>query len=560
MEEKNEITREELDSFYEETIKGVSRGDVVKGKIVAVTDKEVMVDIGYKAEGIVPLAEFEEPPQVGDEIDVYVKKLSHAGEGPLLSKKEADRIKAWESLRESFKKGTPVKGKVVRRIKGGFRVDVGGIEAFLPMSQADVKPIKHPEELVNKIYEFKILDLNERSGNVILSRKQLLEEEEAKEKEAFWKRIKVGKVVEGKVKSLTTYGAFVDLGVVDGLLHINDMSWRKIKHPSDVVEKGQRVWVKVLDFDREKERVSLGMKQLTPDPWEKAEEKYPPGTKVKGKVTGVVNYGAFVEVEEGLEGLIHISEFSWSRRIKHPSDVLKEGDQVECVVINIDKDNRRLSLSLKQLKPDPWQTVEEQFPVGKVVEAVVTRIYPDRALVELAEGVEGVLRTEDLSWDRRVRHPGDLFNSGDKIEVKVLEVDTKRRKVRVGFKQTKPDPWDEFLKTYTEGDNVRGTVSSITDFGVFLEIMDGVEGLIHISQLDEKRVSNPRDIVKEGDTISAKIIKIDPAARRVSLSVKEFKKAQEAEEAGKFMDNQSPGKGFLKLGEILGKMINREEK
>ncbi len=560
MEEKNEITQEELNSFYEETIKGVSRGDVVKGKVVAVTDKEAMVDIGYKAEGTVPLAEFEEPPQVGDELDVYVRSLSHAGEGPLLSKKEAERIRAWENLRESLERGTPVKGKVVRRIKGGFRVDVGGVEAFLPMSQADGKPVKRPEELVNKVYEFKVLDFNERSSNVILSRRQLLEEEEAREKEAFWERMKAGKVFEGKVKSLTTYGAFVDLGVVDGLLHINDISWRKIKHPSDVVDKGQRVWVKVLNFDREKEKVSLGMKQLTPDPWEKAEEKYPLGTKVKGKVTGVVDYGAFVEVEEGLEGLIHISEFSWSRRIKHPSEVLKEGDEVECVVTNVDRDGRRLSLSLKQVEPDPWQTVEELFPVGKMVEAVVTRVYPDRALVELAEGVEGVLRSEDLSWDKRVRHPGDLFQRRDKIEAKILWVDPERRKVRVGFKQTKPDPWDEFLKTYAEGDNVRGNVSSVTDFGVFLEIMSGVEGLIHVSQLDEKKVKDPREIVKEGDTISAKIVKIDPAARRISLSVREFKRAQEVEETGRFMDTQSQGEGFLKLGEILGKMINKENK
>jgi len=560
MEEKNEITQEELNSFYEETIKGVSRGDVVKGKVVAVTDKEAIVDIGYKAEGTVPLTEFEEPPQVGDELDVYVRSLSHAGEGPLLSKKEAERIRAWENLRESLEKGTPVKGKVVRRIKGGFRVDVGGVEAFLPMSQADGKPVKRPEELVNKVYEFKVLDFNERSSNVILSRRQLLEEEEAREKEAFWERMKAGKVFEGKVKSLTTYGAFVDLGVVDGLLHINDISWRKIKHPSDVVDKGQRVWVKVLDFDREKEKVSLGMKQLTPDPWEKAEEKYPLGTKVKGKVTGVVDYGAFVEVEEGLEGLIHISEFSWSRRIKHPSEVLEEGDEVECVVTNVDRDGRRLSLSLKQVEPDPWQTVEELFPVGKMVEAVVTRVYPDRALVELAEGVEGVLRSEDLSWDKRVRHPGDLFQRRDKVEVKILGVDPERRKVRVGFKQTKPDPWDEFLKTYAEGDNVRGNVSSVTDFGVFLEVMSGVEGLIHVSQLDEKKVKDPREIVKEGDTISAKIVKIDPAARRISLSVREFKRAQEVEETGKFIDTQSQGEGFLKLGEILGKMINKENK
>ncbi len=560
MEEKDEITEEELNSYYEETIKGISRGDVVRGKVVAITDKEAMVDIGYKAEGMVPLTEFTEPPQVGDELEVYVRSLSHGGEGPLLSKREAERIRAWENLREAHERGTPIKGKITRRIKGGFRVDVGGVEAFLPMSQADVKPVRRPDELINRDYEFKVLDLNERSSNVILSRRQLLEEERAREKKAFWDRMKTGKVFEGKVKSITTYGAFVDLGVVDGLLHINDMSWKKIKHPLDVLDKGQRVWVKVLDFDRESEKVSLGMKQLTPDPWEKAEEKYPVGTKVRGKVTGIVDYGAFVEVEEGLEGLVHVSEFSWSRRIRHPSEVLKEGDEVECVVTNVDREGRRLSLSLKQVEPDPWETVEERFPVGKVVEAAVTRVYPDRALVELAEGVEGVLRAEDLSWDKRVRHPGDLFQRGDRIRVKVLSVDPGRRKVRVGLKQTRPDPWEEFLRAYAEGDNVRGRVSSVTDFGVFLEIMDGVEGLIHVSQLDEKKVKDPREVVKEGETLSARIIRIDPDARRISLSVKEFKKAQEVEETDKFIGNQDQGEGFLKLGEILGKMINREKK
>ncbi len=557
-EKETEMTQEELKSIYEETIKGVSPGDVVTGKVVAVTDQEAMVDIGYKAEGVVPLAEFQEPPQVGDEVVVYVKTLSHKGEGPLLSKREADRIRAWENLKESFNKGTPVVGRVSKRVKGGFRVDVGGVEAFLPMSQADVRPVRNPEELVGKEFQFKVVDLNERSNNVILSRKQLLEEELAREKEAFWERMKVGKVFEGKVKSITTYGAFIDLGVVDGLLHINDISWRKIKHPSDELSKGQRVWVKVLDFDRERERISLGMKQLTPDPWEGVDEKYPVGTRVKGKVTGIVDYGAFVEIEEGLEGLVHISEFSWSRRIKHPSEVLKEGDEVECVVTAVDKENRRLSLSLKQVAPDPWETVEERYPVGKVVEGVITRVYPDRALLELEEGVEGVLRAEDLSWNRKVRHPGDLFQRGDKVEVKVLGVDVERRKVKVGYKQTKPDPWDEFLRAYAEGDEVRGRVSSITDFGVFLEIMDGVEGLIHVSQLDEKKVKDPREVVKEGDTITAKIVKIDPAARRISLSVREYKRSKEVEETSKYMDNQSHGEGFLKLGEILGKMINRE--
>ncbi len=560
MEGKTEITQEELNSFYEETIKGVFPGDVVKGKVVAVTDKEAMVDIGYKAEGVVDLTEFELSPQIGDELYVYVKTLSHKGEGPLLSKKEADRLKAWKNLRNAFEDGNSVKGKVTRRVKGGFRVDLSGIEAFLPMSQADVRPLKRPDELLDKELEFTVVDFNERSGNVILSRRRLLEEEREREKAAFWDRMKVGKVFEGKVKNITTYGAFVDLGVVDGLLHINDISWKKIKHPSDVLSKGQSVWVKVLGFDKDNEKVSLGMKQLVPDPWEDADEKYPSGGKVSGRVTGIVDYGAFVELEEGLEGLVHISEFLWSRRVKDPKEVLQEGDTVECVVTAVDMDNRRISLSLKRVEPDPWEAVQERFPVGEIAEGLVTRIYPDRAFVELEEGVEGILRSEDLTWTKKSCHPRDLFQKGDKIKVKVLEVDTAKRRVRLGLKQIQPDPWDELLSTYKEGDAVKGRVSSITDFGVFLEIINGIEGLIHISQLNEKKVGNPRDVVKEGETVTAKIVKIDPAARRVSLSVKEYLRDKEAAETDKFMETHSTnGEGFLKLGEILGKMINKGE-
>jgi len=552
------ISREELKDFYEKSLKELSPGEIVKGKVVSVTDKEAMIDIGYKAEGTVPLSEFDVPPKVGEELEVYIRSLSR-GEGPLLSMREAQRIRAWENLVESFHKGEPIKGKIIKRVKGGYKVETAGIEAFLPLSQTDKKPVRHPDEWLDKELSFKVMDLKEDTGNVILSRKRLLEEEEEKEKRAFWNRMKVGKVFEGKVKSLTSYGAFVDLGVVDGLLHINDISWRKIKHPSEVLSKGQRIWVKVLSFDKSKERVSLGMKQLSPDPWDSVYKKYPVGKRIKGRVTGIMDYGAFVELEEGIEGLIHVSEFSWSRRLRHPSEFVKVGDEVECVVISVDKRARRLSLSLRRITPDPWDTVEEKYPVGKAVKGVITRIYPDRALVELEEGVEGVVRCEDLSWNKKNPHPDSFFTRGEKVELKVLDIDKERKKIKLGLKQLKPDPWKEFERLYHVGDDVRGKVTSITDFGVFLEIMEGIEGLIHISQLDERRVKNPHDVVKEGDTLTAKIMKIDPGNRRISLSIKEYKRAKEKEETSRFMNAQMRGESILKLGEILGKMINKKE-
>lgn len=559
MEEFKEMN--EMDSLYEETIKPLHPGDIVKGTVVSVSDKEVMVDVGYKAEGVIPISEFKEPPQVGDEIEVFVRSL--AGEsGIQLSKKEADKRRQWRDILKAKEEGTYVKGVITKRVKGGYRVKIGEYEAFLPMSQADVKPIDDPDSLVGVESYFKVLDakLEGKNPNIVVSRKEYLREELEREKEEFWSRMVEGKVIEGQVKKVMDYGAFINVGPVDGLLHINDISWKRIKHPSEVLREGQRVWVKVLSFDREKEKISLGMKQLTPDPWENIEEKYPVGSRVKGKVSGITDYGAFVELEEGVEGLIHISEFSWTKRIKHPSEVLKEGDEVECVVIDIKPDERRLSLSLKRVEENPWENVEEKYPVGAVVSAKVKKILANRVIVELEEGVEAFINADDLTWSKRLKKPSDILQVGDELKVKILEVDGKRRRIRAGLKQIMPDPWQEFVSKYKEGDVVKGEVTSVTPFGAFVKLTDEVEGLVHVSQLDDKKVKAPEDVVKVGDTLTAVITKIDNENRKVSLSVKEYKLMKEKEEVEKMMSSSSSsGDSVFKLGDILKKAIEKSE-
>ncbi len=556
MEEFKEVN--EMDSLYEETIKPLHPGDIVKGKVVSVSDKEVMVDVGYKAEGVISISEFKEPPKVGDEIEVFVKSL--AGEsGIQLSKKEADRRKQWQDILKAKENGSYVKGVIVKKIKGGYRVSLGEYEAFLPMSQADVKPVEDPNSLIGLESFFKVLDakLEGKTPNIILSRREYLKEELEREKEEFWSRMVEGKVIEGQVKKIMDYGAFINVGPVDGLLHINDISWKRISHPSEVLREGQRVWVKVLSFDREKEKISLGMKQLTPDPWEDIERKYPVGSRVKGKVSGITDYGAFIELEEGVEGLIHISEFSWTKRIRHPSEVLKEGDEVECVVIDIRPKERRLSLSLKRIEENPWDKVEEKYPVGAVVEGKVKKILANRVVIELEQGIEAFINADDLTWSKRLKKPSDIVQFGDVLKIKILEIDGKRRRIRAGLKQIMPDPWQEFVSKYKEGDIVRGEVTSITPFGAFVRITDDIEGLVHVSQLDEKKVKSPEDVVKVGDTVTAVITKIDSENRKVSLSIKEYKLMKEKEEVEKII--ASSGDSVFKLGDILKKAIEKSK-
>ncbi len=553
-------SKEDMASLYEHTMRELSPGEIVTGVVVSIGEGGVMVDVGGKVEGVVPLSEFGEDgsaelPAVGDELEVYVKGLSMGGEeGIYLSHREAKRRKVWGTLKESYQNGVPIKGMIKERIKGGFKVDIG-IPAFLPLSQASDRTSFNPDSLVGKEFEMKIIDLNERNHNVILSRRVLLEEERKRKEDEFWNNIHEGDIVEGTVKTITNYGAFVSLGGFDGLLHAVDMSWKRVKHPSSVVSKGDKIKVKVLSLDREKKRVSLGMKQLTEDPWERVEEKYPEGSRVKGVVTGISDYGVFVELEDGVEGLIHISELSWGRRPKPPAQMFKEGDEVECVVYKIEKDDRRISLSLKRLAPDPWENIHEKYPEGSIVEAKVLRVFQDRAILEIEEGVEAILKIDDLSWVRKPRHTGEMVKEGENVRVKVLSIPEERRRLKVGLKQVVPDPWLEFLDEYKEGDSVTGRISSITDFGAFLQIKEGVEGLIHISQLDDRKVESPRDVVKEGEEVTAKILKIDRENRRISLSLKEQKKVEEQKEANSFMETQ--GDSLLKLGELLGKVMKK---
>ena len=550
MEERRENSMEDMETLYESSFREIKPGDIVKGTVVAVTDSEVMVDVGYKAEGVIPKVEFDQLPAVGDEIEVFVRSL--AGEGGIrLSKREADRRRRWQAILEAKEKGDYVDGKIVEKVKGGYRVDLGGFTAFMPQSQSDLRPLENPESLVGEESKFKILDIKEggKTPNIIVSRRQWLEEELERERQAFWDRLVEGKVLEGRVKRIMDYGVFVDLGPVTAFMHISDISWGRVNHPSEVLREGQRIWVKVLSFDREQGKISVGMKQLTPDPWEKVDEKYPEGAKVRGKVTRLAKFGAFVELEEGVEGLLHVSELSWTKRVKHPSEMLKEGDELECLVLSLDKENRKISLSLKRIEENPWEKVDKKYPVDAVVKGKVVRVLPNRVIVELEKGVEAFVNAEDLTWDRRLKRSSDLFSVGDEVEVRILEVDPSRRRIRAGIKQVLPDPWESFRAKFKEGDVVEGEVVSLTDFGAFVKVMEGVEGLVHVSQLDDKKVSKPEEVVKVGDKVKAVITKIDPEARKLNLSIKEYKLLKEKEEVKSMLSQEAEG-GF-KLGEIL---------
>ena len=553
MEERQENLS--MESLYEETLRRLHPGEIVKGKVVAVTDNEVLVDVGYKAEGAIPKVEFAEVPQVGDEVEVFVRSLSGES-GIVLSKREADRRRRWEEILRAKEEGSPVSGVIRERVKGGYRVDLGGYIAFMPQSQSDLRPLSDPDSIVGETSNFKVLDakMEGKNPNIVVSRRAWLQEELEREREAFWNRLVEGKVIEGQVKRIVDYGVFVDLGPETGFMHISDISWKRISHPSEVLKEGQRIWVKVLSFDREKRKISLGMKQLTPDPWEDVDRKYPEGSRVKGRVQRLVDFGAFVELEEGVEGLVHISEFSWTRRVKHPSEMVKEGDEVECVVIGVDKERRRISLSLKRVEENPWERVEERYPVDSVVKGKVVKVLPNRVIVELEKGVEAFVNAEDLTWSRRLRRPSDVVKVGDEVQVRILEVDPKRRRIRAGIKQVLPDPWELFLANYREGDVIEGEVTSITDFGAFVKITDEVEGLVHVSQLDDKKVNRPEDVVKVGDRVKAVIMKIDGENRRVSLSIKEYKLMKEKEEVGQLLSHE--GGGF-KLGDILKDVLKK---
>jgi len=530
----------EMQEIYERSVRDIVEGEIVKGTILGIKDDAVLVDIGYKSEGLIPLKEFRTPSgevtvKVGDVVDVFLEQKEDSEGVIVLSREKAEKIKIWDELSRLYENGGPVSGTILGRTKGGLIVDIG-VRAFLPGSQVDLRPVRDLDKLIGKSFPMKIIKLNQKRGNIVLSRRELLEEERKHLKDQTLGGLVDGKRIKGKIKNITEYGAFVDLGGLDGLLHITDMSWGRVGHPSELFQVGDEIEVVVLKFDRANERVSLGYKQRLPDPWEAVEQKYPVGTKLKGKVVSLTDYGAFVELEEGIEGLVHISEMSWTQRVKHPSKVVAIGDVVEVVVLDVDRGNKRISLGMRQAEPNPWNFIEERYPVGTRVEGRVRNLADFGAFVELEEGIDGLIHISDMSWTKRVRHPSEVLKKGDKLEAIVLHVDKANHRISLGLKQIQQDPWQSAVpEKYRVGMDVKGKVVRITDFGAFVELEDGVEGLLHVSELSHERVNKPEDIVQVGQELILKVIKFDPEERKIGLSLRAYLEGQgegSAEEEG----------------------------
>ncbi len=510
----------ELLSLIDKSFREYREGSIVMGRILEVQPQVVLVDIGYKSEGAIPVSEFEDEEfSVGDEIEVLLERLENDEGMVVLSKEKAAHKQNWDKIAKVFHDGGLVKGKVKAVVKGGLMVNVG-VEAFLPGSQIDIIPPKDLTEYVGNVYDFKIVKINDERKNVVLSRREVIEAERAELRQQFLEEVNVGDTVDGMVKNLTDFGAFVDLKGMDGLLHITDMSWGRINHPSEMLTIAQPVTVQILEVDKEKERVSLGLKQLTDNPWEDIETKFPVGGRVDGKVTKLVPYGAFVEVAEGVEGLVHVSELSWTKRITRPSDVLEMGQEIGAVVLAINKEEQKISLGVRQLEPNPWDEVDIRYPVGSSIKGEVRNLTPYGAFVELEDGIDGMVHVSDLSWTRKINHPSEMLKKGDEIEAVVLEIDKGSQRISLGVKQMEPDPWDEIGGRFNVGDLVKGTVAKIATFGAFVQLEDDVDGLVHISQLSEEHVNKVKDVLNIGDEVEARVIKVDKAERRIGLSIK----------------------------------------
>jgi small subunit ribosomal protein S1 len=518
---------ERLLDMYDVSFKNFAEGEVVRGVVLQVSESEVIVDVGYKSEGIIPIDEFRDETgkisvKPGDVVDVLLEKTEDKEGYVVLSKEKAEKMKVWDDVERAYQERRVVTGRVIERVKGGLAVDIG-VRAFLPGSQVDIRPVRNLDALKGQELRMRVIKVNKKRGNIVLSRKAVLEEENAEKKRDTLETLEEGKILMGTVKNITEYGAFVDLGGIDGLLHITDMSWGRINHPSEVLNVGDEIKVIVLKFDRESERVSLGYKQLKADPWTTATLKYPVGARVKGKVVSLTDYGAFVELEEGVEGLIHVSEMSWSKKVKHPSKILTVGQEVECVVLGIDQEAHRISLGLKQIESNPWSQLTDKYPVGSKLKGKVRNLTEFGAFVEVEEGIDGLIHISDLSWTKRVKHPSEVLKKGDTVEAIVLNIDAENQRLSLGLKQLATDLWDEFFAHHKVGDIVEGKIVRVTNFGAFVELHEGIEGLVHVSELDEKRVDKAEEAVKVGDAYAMKIIKINEAEKKIGLSIKAVK-------------------------------------
>ncbi len=540
---------DEFRTLFEESIRLVKPGGIVKGKVVGITQSHVVVDVGYKTEGQISVKEFmdrtgELQVKVGDEVDVFFDTLEDEENGGIiLSRERAQDIKVWEDIEKAYNEGSAVEGTIIARVKGGFKVDVG-VMGFLPGSHVDVRPNRSVDRFVGKKDHFHVLKYNRPRGNVVLSRKLMMEKEREVLKKDTLKILEEGVILEGTVKNITGYGAFVDVGGIDGILHITDMSWGRINHPSDLVTVGDRIKVVVLKFDPERERISLGMKQITPDPWKSIEEKFVVGARVQGKVVGLTDYGAFVELERGIEGLIHISEMSWAKKVTHPMKVVQVGEAVETVILNVDPNRRRISLGLKQVMPNPWVLAKEKYPVGSIVKGPVRNITDFGLFIGVEEDIDGLVHISDLHWTKKVKHPSEFYKKGDIVEAKVLEIDTENERFSLGIRQVTPDPWELAAQNHPVGSKIDGPITRVADFGVFVRIEEGIEGLIHVSQLSSERVEKPSSLFKVGDQVQAEVIHVDPHERRIGLSIRALGQSEEREEMEAYLTKEKDAGRF----------------
>jgi small subunit ribosomal protein S1 len=534
----------EIETRYEQSVRDFAPNALISGKVLRVVADDVMVDIGYKSEGVVPLYEFDnlEAPEAGTEIEVLMEGMDDSSGLLLLSRRRAERLRGWERIVSSHGEGDLLKGEAIRKIKGGLLLDVGGVAVFLPASQIDIRRVPDVATFIGRDLECKIIKIDRERMNIVVSRRKLLEERRNRLRDDLLEDLEEGQVRTGTVKNIADFGAFLDIGGVDGLLHITDMSWGRVNHPSECVALEQQLEVKVLRFDRERNRIALGLKQLESSPWEEIEKKYPVGSRVRGEVVNIMPYGAFVKIEDGIEGLVHISEMSWTRRVNHPSELVEIGGEVDVVVLEINKDKQEISLGMKQTEVNPWTEVEERYPVGTIIEGVVRNLTNYGAFVEIEEGIDGLLHVSDMSWTKKVSHPSDNLQKGDLVRAVVLSVDTDKRRVALGMKQLEQDPWqDEIPRRYGPGDIVAGRVTKITNFGVFVSLEDGLEGLLHISELTDKKVESPDDVVRAGQLVDVRVLKVDSEERKIGLSMigvpqhshltEEEQKAEEAENA-----------------------------
>ncbi len=555
-------TMESLMEMYEETFKRFAEGEVVTGKVISVDKDFALVDVGYKSEGRIRIGEFRDEEgninaNVGDEVEVMVERWDDENEVVVLSKEKAAKVKVWEEIRKVYDSDETIDGVILTRVKGGFSVDVG-VQAFLPGSQADLHPIRNLDEMVGKSFAFKVLKYNRKRSNIVLSRRVILEQEREEQRAATLASIHEDKVVEGVVKNITEYGVFVDLGGVDGLLHITDISWGRVKHPSELFNVGETINVKILNIDLERERVSLGMKQLTQDPWSVASENYPIESRITGRVVSLTDYGAFVELEEGIEGLIHVSEMSWTRKIRHPSKVVSVGDEVDAVVLDIKPESRRISLGMKQVVPNPWDVISEKYPIGTTIEGKIKNITDSGLFIGIDEGIDGLVHISDISWTKRIKHPSELFKKGDTVQAIVLDIEKDHERFSLGIKQLQDDPWKTVAERYETGKEITGTITNVTDFGIFVELEEGIEGLVHVSEISKEKIKTPVGQFNVSDVITARVMNINSEERRIGLSIKRLDEEDDQVLLSEYINNMKPATSSF--GEILRENLQEKLK